>query len=775
MWKLNEIYAQNICAFRELQYVLKQGVTTLVFGDNRDNESQRSNGSGKSALIECISIGITGNPLRKIKQEEIINDNSDEALIELSFVNDSIREKFTVERRIYRKGPSQVMCYISRGDKNNADEAVQSSIDEYNKFILGKLGISKDEIYNNFILSKFRYQNFLDSSDKEKKEFINRFSNGNMVDEAITRIQEDKEPIAKQHTKIELELAGIDGRIGLLKEQIEKEETSIDEKARTKDEKVKELESSICEKRTYIREKAEELNTVESRKVEIEHVDSELQKLENSENTLDNYLTGITNLLTLINRDSVTDWGAVIRTKKEKINEAETELIKWDNMFRQTEEKYNKISESYAILCDEHKLFLLDSSEKSEAYDKHLSELTARFTDMQGEIDKLKNIRRNLKMAVETLNNKLAGVITCPSCGFEFILSDKAFSVEGGRREKEEKQEQYITYNSKINDGDKELENIESLQAKIKAHKRRLISEKAEWADKVKAAGFELKGVSYEMETVKRNQDNITFSINQLNTDIDGILRKAFDEAFDQVDEAYKAHERKKNSINEDIRSAEDSVETVKSTIKQIKESSPTAVLKSLKKSLDDYRKESVYILTKKNRIEEELQTLVRQEQNFVEFKTYLANTKIEALGSITNEFLENIGSDIRIKFSGYTVLKSGKVREKISVSLVRAGLNCGSFGKFSAGEAARVNLATILAMQKMINTSADTDKGLDLLVLDEILEAVDEAGLASMFAALNKLELTALVVSHGNIAESYPYTLKITKENGESRIEPEF
>lgn len=82
MWKLNEIYAQNICAFRELQYVIKQGVTTLIFGDNRDNESQRSNGSGKSALIECISIGITGSPLRKIKNEEIINDSSEESLIE---------------------------------------------------------------------------------------------------------------------------------------------------------------------------------------------------------------------------------------------------------------------------------------------------------------------------------------------------------------------------------------------------------------------------------------------------------------------------------------------------------------------------------------------------------------------------------------------------------------------------------------------------------------------------------------------------------------------
>ena len=33
--------------------------------------------------------------------------------------------------------------------------------------------------------------------------------------------------------------------------------------------------------------------------------------------------------------------------------------------------------------------------------------------------------------------------------------------------------------------------------------------------------------------------------------------------------------------------------------------------------------------------------------------------------------------------------------------------------------------------MQKLVNSNCDGDKGLDLLVLDEILEAVDEAGLA--------------------------------------------
>ena len=110
-------------------------------------------------------------------------------------------------------------------------------------------------------------------------------------------------------------------------------------------------------------------------------------------------------------------------------------------------------------------------------------------------------------------------------------------------------------------------------------------------------------------------------------------------------------------------------------------------------------------------------------------------------------------------------------MREKISISILRDGIDCGSFGKLSAGESARLQLASILAMQKLVNSNCDTDKGLSLIVLDEILSAVDEEGLAKMFESLNKLGITALVVSHNHVSESYAHTLTIRKENGESRI----
>ena len=235
MWKLKKIEAENLCAFRSLSYTLRQGVTTLIFGDNRDNESQRSNGAGKSALLECIAVGITGSPLRKIRSEEIINDASGECRIGLHFSNGNSAEELVVNRCIPRKGASTVSCTLFRnGAQVTTDEAVQPSVDAYNRYILEKLGITREELLNNFILSKYRYEDFLSSSDKEKKEIINRFSNGILVDEAIAILEEDIVPLSEKKQQAALELAGLDGRVEMLQEQIRKEEETGAERGRTR-------------------------------------------------------------------------------------------------------------------------------------------------------------------------------------------------------------------------------------------------------------------------------------------------------------------------------------------------------------------------------------------------------------------------------------------------------------------------------------------------------------------------------------------------------------
>jgi exonuclease SbcC len=773
MWRLNRIIAENLCAFRSLDYTLTQCVTTLVFGDNKDNESQRSNGSGKSALLEAIAVGITGSPMRKIKNEEIIRDDAEECWVCLTFSNDSSDELFTVERQLFRKGPSVVTCHIERGGQAiETDEAVQPSIDAYNRFILDKLGISREELYNNFLLSKYKYSDFLSSPDKEKKEVINRFSNGNLVDQAIAKLLEDQKPVEAAVRKSELEIAEVDGRIRMLEEQIETEENNHAARLRRKEEQIADLEKRIKEKRTLIRECQEE-SVLEKTSMEKQSVaDTALQALENGDESLESCLKYITSEVLPLLPGKLTDWNAVLADKKLKLRDAETELQKWDKLSVESRESLVSVQKEYDSLSKKYQDAEVKNKQEQQACEERLKELDAELTNISQRLNEQKQQRRQLYTVIENLRDKLAGSIVCPACGHEFLTAERDFDVVAGKGLLSLQEEKAEGLTGKIAQNDRSLSEIEVSEEDVRRDKRRLTVCLREWSERLAAAEKALQESQRRQDSVSRSRQSTMDLIASLQEEMNGIRRRLFDEVFGLMDEAYRRHERNLQNGEESIKAAESAIRTLQEAISEYNHASPQDVVAGLRNSLRTYRTKAGEAMQQKNEIEKTLRTFQEQEQHFIQFKTYLANTKIEALAQVTNDFLENIGSDIRIRFSGYTVLKTGKVREKISISLLRDGMECGSFGKFSAGEAARVNLATILAMQTLVNGNCDGDKGLDLLVLDEILEAVDEAGLSSMFAALNRLGITALVVSHGNVAEGYPYKLLITKENGESKID---
>lgn len=770
MWKLNKIAARNLCAFRELSYTLHQGVTTLIFGDNRDNESQRSNGSGKSALLECIAIGVTGSPLRKIKNEEIINDTADECYVMLEFSNTSYNEVFTVERELYRKGASQVHCSIERDGKPiDTDEAVQHSVDAYGKYILEKLGITRDELFNNFVLSKHKYEDFLSCSDKEKKEIINRFSNGIVVDEAIEKVLEDIAPIETRLRDAELELSGVDGRIAMLTEQMEKEENSKEECARSKAERITAIEQTITGKRAFIREKKLELTSLSNTRTDILQTDTEIQGLENSDEPLDDILEQVKIMVSVYG--TLTDWNEVIESKKIQLSSVEKNLANHQTNQKNATDKQARLTDAYTALESEYALFTKQYQTRNEVVEEELKSLGIKLHNLSRTGEELRTKRRNLSAAVESLKNKLAGTITCPACKHQFLVADKEFDVIAGQQELSKKQHSLVLIGNEITEAEQHCITVEKQQRTITADRQAIRQKNDEWQQRLSTAGKNLQTATFELETMSCKEKQIRETIISLQKDIEGVRRKIFDEAFELIDAAYRTNERKKLTINDEVTAAESSIETLRATIAEITTSSPDEIIESLRASLKNYRKKSAEILKAKDKIEQTLKQLQEQEQRFNQFKSYLANTKIEALSKITNEFLASIGSDIRIQFSGYTVLKTGKLREKISVTLVRDGVDCGSFGKFSEGEKARVNLSSILAMQKLVNSNCEGDKGLDLLVLDEILAAVDEEGNMKMFESLNRLGITALVVSHGHVSEAYPHTLVIRKEHGESRI----
>lgn len=772
MWKLKSIEAENLCAFRSLVYTLQQGVTTLIFGNNKDNDSQQSNGAGKSALLECIAVGLTGSPLRKIRTEEIINDAAEQCRIILHLANDASNEELIIARSIPRKGASTVACKLYRGGELvTTDEAVQHSVDAYNKYILEKLGITREELLNNFILSKYRYEDFLSSSDKEKKEIINRFSNGILVDEAIARVEEDLEPLSSEQQKIDLELAGIDGRIEMLQEQIAKEVAAGEERGRNRETRIAELEEAIASKREYIRTHKEALSTIDATIAEVDKADKELQALELSDTSLEECLKAIDAVMTLLPDARRTDWNHTLKLKKEDLLLAQSSLENLDASVNHAEAVLKEKYDAFERFKVQYSDFVTQYGDKCEEYSTRLQEIEKTLRSLASRLEELRRKRRVISAGIDELSNKLAGSITCPKCGHEFLVAQPNFDIEAGTKELRLRQQQLSEINGNIEAEQNSSEEAEMQQSKLNSERRTLDSDRSRWEQELSDHERGVCSATSEVERAEHNRKRTKAEVAAMQDEIDSIRRKAFDEFFGNIDERNATLSRERRKIVEDIRSAECAIETLQETIREVNEMAAEDLTLSLRKTLEQEKQRSMETAKRKFEVDDKVRALEVQRERFVQFKTYLANTKIEALSRITNEFLIGIGSDIRIRFDGYTVLKSGKVREKISISLLRDGVDCGSFGKFSAGEAARVNLATILAMQKLVNANCDDEKGLDLLVLDEILEAVDEAGLSSMFDALNALGGTVLVVSHGNVAEGYPHKLVITKENGESRI----
>ena len=772
MWKLKSIEAENLCAFRSLAYTLQQGVTTLIFGNNKDNDSQQSNGAGKSALLECIAVGLTGSPLRKIRTEEIINDAAEQCRIILHLANDASNEELIIARSIPRKGASTVACKLYRGGELvTTDEAVQHSVDAYNKYILEKLGITREELLNNFILSKYRYEDFLSSSDKEKKEIINRFSNGILVDEAIARVEEDIEPLSSEQQKIDLELAGIDGRIEMLQEQIAKEVAAGEERGRSRETRIAELEEAIASKREYIRTHKEALNGIDATIAEVDKADKELQALESSDTSLEECLKAIDAVMTLLPNARRTDWNHTLKLKKEDLLLAQSSLENFDASVNHAEavlkEKYDAFEKFKVQYTD----FVTQYGNKCEEYSTRLQEIDKTLRSLASRLEELRRKRRVISAGIDELSNKLAGSITCPKCGHEFLVAQPNFDIEAGTKELRLRQQQLSEINGNIEAEQNSSEEAEMQQSKLNSERRTLDSDRSRWEQELSDHERAVCSATSEVERAEHNRRRTKTEVAAMQDEIDSIRRKAFDEFFGNIDERNATLSRECRKIVEDIRSAECAIETLQETIREVNEMATEDLTLSLRKTLEQEKQRSMETAKRKFEVDDKVRALEVQRERFVQFKTYLANTKIEALSRITNEFLIGIGSDIRIRFDGYTVLKSGKVREKISISLLRDGVDCGSFGKFSAGEAARVNLATILAMQKLVNANCDDEKGLDLLCIDEVLDAMDADGLACVFAELNQLGITALVVSHGSIAENYPYKLEIIKENGASRI----
>lgn len=153
------------------------------------------------------------------------------------------------------------------------------------------LGVNKDDVFSNYILTARKYRSFLSSSDREKKEIINRFSNGVIVDESIEALHEDMEPIQKSQLEAEKKVSECNGRVSALASEIERAVEESANRSANKKARIDSWNESIASKRAEIRETNEQINKANDRLDVLDGLDEKLQKSRKRKDTQSAYET----------------------------------------------------------------------------------------------------------------------------------------------------------------------------------------------------------------------------------------------------------------------------------------------------------------------------------------------------------------------------------------------------------------------------------------------------------------------------------------------------
>lgn len=337
------------------------------------------------------------------------------------------------------------------------------------------------------------------------------------------------------------------------------------------------------------------------------------------------------------------------------------------------------------------------------------SELSKRMNSFDRELQE--NIRTQKKLKAE-----LSDSIECPNCGHEFIHeSELGISVEDAKKLLKDVEKEIVSCRKKFDEAKNEFDNVLD-----------------------------------EIEKVNERQNIIN----------------SHERSINNLKHKIKFHES-------DIESNKERIKTLKNDLAELKKGGKYEnLLKSIEKKLEVLKGEIEALKNEKSPIEGELEKVRFWNYNMGRcgFMTYLANKSIKIIEGMTNNYLRRFGVDISVLINGFTILKSGEVREKIDVFVTNDGVTMESFMAKSGGERGRVTLAGVLAIQHLINMSLD-GKGLNLLCFDECFHGMDSQGQENIIKIFEKLGITTMIITQ-NVSDGFnnENTLYVVKENNVSR-----
>jgi DNA repair exonuclease SbcCD ATPase subunit len=349
------------------------------------------------------------------------------------------------------------------------------------------------------------------------------------------------------------------------------------------------------------------------------------------------------------------------------------------------------VIQNYVTISDSDADLLSKCQDFVDRFEIKIKKHNQNLLKLGGSIDILNN--SNI-----VLEKKLKGSIECPSCKNVFVLGGEIEDIKSNilknKKDVELLRQEYIDAEKEINSFKEKLKKAEAKISEIKKMRK---------SKESKLMLFKSQKNRMDIELVDLEHDeNIIIS---------------------------KISELEKKILNPDEEISKLNLEK-KELLTQVSE---------LNIEIEGYQKD--------------LQEIVNWKSRFSKFKHYLLTRILKNINDKINFELQQINENIRVSIEGFKIDSKGKISDKISTDVFVSDSFVGNYNSLSGGERAEINIASIVAIKKLL---MESKKGMNLLVIDEIIESLDEKGVSSIMKYLKGLNNTVLCITHASMNSSY-------------------
>lgn len=213
------IVLKNFGPFESIDYDFRQEAIAVI-GENRTQDDQLSNGSGKSFLEQGLFYGIYGVNLRDKQDKKLIRKGFDTAYICVFIYCPIRRQTLKIERELRTKGSSVLAIYLIH-DGDEIEKVQFATVLDGNRYIANWVEISAEDAKSYYIVSKGNYNSFFRSSNTEKLALISRFINFFMLDKTKFIIDDKVLVLNEEKQALDRSKASYEGKLSVYQEQLQ--------------------------------------------------------------------------------------------------------------------------------------------------------------------------------------------------------------------------------------------------------------------------------------------------------------------------------------------------------------------------------------------------------------------------------------------------------------------------------------------------------------------------------------------------------------------------